>query len=67
MTTECFREFTLLVAFQKSDTDVMQALPADMVPTGVGSSRAPLRFHFKSQVGYQPVGCAGLAQGTSSL
>ena len=45
----------------------MQALPADMVPIGVGSSRAPLRYHFKGQVGYQPVGCAGLAQGTSSL
>ena len=67
MTIECLCDFVLVVLLQHSGTDVMQALPAAVVPSGVGSSHEPFRYHFKGQVDYQPVGYASLAQGTSSL
>lgn len=47
--------------------DVMQALPADIAPSGPGIGHAPLQYHFKGQVGCQLAGRAGLAQSTSSL
>ena len=67
MVVQCFGKSATNVAFQKSGIDVMQALPADVVPNRLGISHAPLQYRFKGQVCCHPVGCASPAQAISSL